>query len=68
MALRVVVFGSGAILMGLEIVGSRLIAPFFGSSVFVWGGLISIFLGALIIAGIFTLAPGRIMHRVVFGG
>jgi spermidine synthase len=45
--LRVVVFGSGAILMGLEIVGSRLIAPFFGSSVFVWGGLISIFLGAL---------------------
>ncbi|MCL6554655.1 MAG: fused MFS/spermidine synthase, partial [Firmicutes bacterium] len=47
MVLRVVVFGSGAILMGLEIVGSRLIAPFFGSSVFVWGGLISIFLGAL---------------------
>lgn len=47
MILRVVVFGSGAILMGLEIVGSRLIAPFFGSSVFVWGGLISIFLAAL---------------------
>lgn len=47
MVLRVVVFGSGAILMGLEIVGSRIIAPFFGSSVFVWGALISIFLGAL---------------------
>ncbi|MDI6773643.1 MAG: fused MFS/spermidine synthase, partial [bacterium] len=47
MVLRIVVFGSGAVLMGLEIVGSRLIAPFFGSSVFVWGGLISIFLGAL---------------------
>jgi spermidine synthase len=45
--LRVVVFGSGAVLMGLEIVGSRIIAPFFGSSVYVWGGLISIFLGAL---------------------
>jgi spermidine synthase len=45
--LRLVVFGSGAVLMGLEIVGSRLIAPFFGSSVFVWGGLISIFLAAL---------------------
>ncbi|MDR7483619.1 MAG: fused MFS/spermidine synthase [Armatimonadota bacterium] len=45
--LRVVVFGSGAILMGLEIVGSRLIAPFFGSSVYVWGALISIFLAAL---------------------
>ncbi len=30
--------------------------------------MISIFAGALIIAGIFTLAPGRIMHRVLFGG
>ncbi len=47
MILRVVVFGSGAVLMGLEIVGSRVIAPFFGSSVYVWGGLISIFLAAL---------------------
>ncbi len=47
MVLRIVVFGSGAILMGLEIVGSRVIAPFFGSSVYVWGGLISIFLAAL---------------------
>lgn len=47
MVLRIVVFGSGAVLMGLQMVGSRLIAPFFGSSVFVWGGLISIFLGAL---------------------
>ncbi len=47
MVIRIVVFGSGAVLMGLQIVGSRLIAPFFGSSVFVWGGLISIFLGAL---------------------
>jgi uncharacterized membrane protein len=28
----------------------------------------SIFAGALVVAGIFTLAPGRIMHRVVFGG
>jgi uncharacterized membrane protein len=29
--------------------------------------MISIFLGALVIAGIFTLVPGRIMHAVVFG-
>ncbi len=27
----------------------------------------SIFVGALVIAGVFTLAPGRIMHSVVFG-
>jgi uncharacterized membrane protein len=25
------------------------------------------FLGALVIAGLFTLMPGRIMHEVVFG-
>ncbi len=29
--------------------------------------MISIFLGALVIAGAFTLMPGRIMHAVVFG-
>jgi uncharacterized membrane protein len=29
--------------------------------------MISIFIGALVIAGVFTLVPGRIMHRVVFG-
>ena len=27
-----------------------------------------LFLGALVIAGLFTLVPGRIMHKVVFGG
>jgi uncharacterized membrane protein len=27
----------------------------------------SIFVGALVIAGLFTLLPGRIMHAVVFG-
>jgi uncharacterized membrane protein len=29
--------------------------------------MIGLFLGALIVAGIFTLLPGRIMHDVVFG-
>lgn len=29
--------------------------------------MISIFIGALVIAGAFTFVPGRIMHRVVFG-
>jgi uncharacterized membrane protein len=29
--------------------------------------MISIFTGALVIAGLFTLVPGRIMHTVVFG-
>ncbi len=30
--------------------------------------MIAIFLGALVVAGLFTLVPGRIMHDVVFGG
>jgi uncharacterized membrane protein len=30
--------------------------------------MISIFLGALVVAGLFTLAPGRIINAVVFGG
>ena len=29
--------------------------------------MISIFVGALVIAGLFTFVPGRIMHAVVFG-
>lgn len=29
--------------------------------------MIAIFVGALVIAGVFTMAPGRIMHAVVFG-
>ncbi len=29
--------------------------------------MMGIFLGALVIAGLFTFMPGRIMHAVVFG-
>lgn len=45
--LNVVVFLSGAVLMALEIVGSRVLAPYFGNSIFVWGSLISVVLAAL---------------------
>jgi uncharacterized membrane protein len=30
--------------------------------------MIGLFSGALVIAGLFTLLPGRIMHKVLFGG
>jgi hypothetical protein len=46
-ALNLLVFIAGLVLMGLEIAGSRILAPHFGSSVFVWGSLISVFLIAL---------------------
>lgn len=45
--LKLLVFTGGAVLMGLEIAGSRVLAPTFGTSVFVWGSLISVFLIAL---------------------
>ena len=45
--LDVIVFVSGAVLMALEIVGSRVLAPYFGNSIFVWGSLISVVLAAL---------------------
>jgi len=37
----------GAALMALEILGGRLLSPFFGASVYVWGSIISVFLIAL---------------------
>ena len=43
----IIVFVSGAVLMGLEIAGSRVLAPHFGSSIFVWGSLISVVMAAL---------------------
>jgi uncharacterized membrane protein len=30
--------------------------------------MLGLFFGALVIAGVFTLLPGRIMHAVLFGG
>jgi spermidine synthase len=38
---------SGGVLMSLEILGSRVLAPHYGSSVYVWGSLITTFLTAL---------------------
>ncbi len=41
------VFASGAVVMALELLGSRLLAPVFGNSIFVWGSLIGVVLAAL---------------------
>jgi len=42
-----VVFVCGFALMSLEMLGARLLSPYFGSSIYVWGSVISIFLLAL---------------------
>jgi spermidine synthase len=45
--LYLVVFLSGAVLMSLEMVGSRILAPTFGSSIYIWGSLIVVVMAAL---------------------
>lgn len=46
-SLEVIVFVAGAAVMVLELVGSRLVAPYFGTSLFVWTSLIGVVLGFL---------------------
>lgn len=45
--LEIVVFFSGAFIMALELCGSRIFAPFFGSSIEVWTSLIAIVMASL---------------------
>ena len=42
-----ITFLGGGIFLGLEIIASRVLAPYFGNSIYVWGSLISVFLLAL---------------------
>jgi predicted membrane-bound spermidine synthase len=44
--LFILVFSLGMLSMGLQLVASRALAPFFGSSIFVWASLITTFLAA----------------------
>lgn len=45
--LELIVFISGAVVMVLELVGTRILAPYLGTSIFVWTSLIGIILGSL---------------------
>lgn len=47
MVLYFVVFSCGACLMGLELLGARVLAPVMGNSIFVWGSVISSFMAAM---------------------
>ncbi len=50
----------GGVLMALEILSSRVLAPHFGNSVYVWGSIISVFLAALSLG---YLWGGRLADR-----
>ncbi|HBR28985.1 MAG TPA: spermine synthase, partial [Firmicutes bacterium] len=58
--LTLIVFLSGAVLMSLEMVGSRILAPTFGSSIYVWGSLIVVVMAALTLG---YYVGGRIADR-----
>jgi spermidine synthase len=46
-ALGLAVFVGGAVLLGVEIAASRVVAPYFGNSLYVWGALIGVVLSGL---------------------
>ncbi len=45
--LALIAFLNGAVIMSVEIVGARTIAPYFGTSTYVWTAVIGVILGAL---------------------
>ena len=49
LVLSAAAFTSGAVLLSVEIAASRVLAPFFGNSLFVWGALIGVVLTGLAI-------------------
>ena len=61
LAVGVAVFLAGAVLLGLEIAASRVLAPYFGNSLFVWGALIGVVLAGLSIG---YYAGGTVADRL----
>jgi len=58
--LKTVVFAAGASVMMIEILSSRLIAPFFGSSTYVWSMIITVILASMTLG---YRAGGRLADR-----
>ncbi len=69
MLLRLTLFLCGAVVMSIEILASRILAPEFGDTLFVWGSLIGSFIGALSIGyWVGGVAADRWPTRLVLGG
>lgn len=63
-AIAVAVFVAGGVLLGVEIASSRVLAPVFGNSLYVWGAVIGVVLAGLAIGyaaggAVADRAPGR---------
>lgn len=59
-------FSGGFVIMALELLGGRLLAPYFGSDIYVWGSIITVFMLSLslgyLIGGRLTLRPTSIFR------
>ena len=64
----VMAFIAGFIIMSVELLGGRILAPYFGSSIYVWGSIITVFMLSLSIG---YLYGGKLSLRdpnlIVFG-
>ncbi|HDQ26761.1 MAG TPA: SAM-dependent methyltransferase, partial [bacterium] len=63
------VFTAGAVILMLEILGSRIMAPYYGNTIYVWSSLISVAMLALA-AGYFLggwIADRRPSYSVLYG-
>lgn len=64
-------FSSGFCIMGIELLGGRILAPFFGSSVHIWGSIITVFMlslsvGYLCGGKLSTRAPSLNRYGLIF--
>ena len=64
-------FSSGFCIMGIELLGGRILAPYFGSSVHIWGSIITVFmlslaLGDLLGGKLSTHNPSLAKYGVIF--
>ena len=64
-------FTGGFSIMCFELLGGRLLAPYFGSSVYVWGSIITVFMLALsagyLLGGRYSLfRPGIVRYSMLF--
>ncbi len=58
--INVLAFTGGFVIMSLELLGGRVLAPYFGSSIYVWGSIITVFMLSLAIG---YLCGGRLSMR-----
>ena len=69
--ISVMAFTMGFIIMSIELLGGRILAPWFGSSVAVWGSIITVFMLSLscgyYLGGVISLRkPSLLRYAVIF--